>query len=191
MEAGSGDRPDTMGAKRPPETTPMWPAAPLVSPSVPQDTTLEQGDAPLVTIEMPPGEPAAPPTDGYGGRMASAGAGGGGRLGQENNGGELGGGRAFPYWQKPSALSALATVLCDLGTWGVYFGAGIPLEDYRLSGMIAAGVAAAGIGVQLYRSAWEKSLRVLWKVQPTLLSATWWVGREGRGCLLARNLDGR
>lgn len=99
-------------------------------------------------------------------------------------------GRAFPYWNKPSALSGVATVLCDVGIWGVYFGAGIPLEDYRLSGMIATGVAGAGVGVQMYRSAWEQSLRVLWKVQPTLLSATWWVGREARGWLLAWNVDG-
>ena len=192
MEAGSGVRHDRPGVKRqqPPTETdgPMGPAAAPASSSAasqwPQDAALEEGGT---AIEMPskaPGEPAEPPTDGYGGGTASEGA-----DGQASHGEELGG-RAFPYWNKPSALSRVATVLCDLGTWGVYFGAGIPLEDYRLSGMIVAGVAGAGVGVQLYRSAWEKSLRVLWKVQPTLLSATWWVGREARGWLLAWNVDG-
>lgn len=79
----------------------------------------------------------------------------------------------FPYWEKPSAWSAAATALVDLGTWASFLGVGIPLENYRLSGMVAAGVSLAGVALQVYRYVWERSLRTLWKVHPALLSATW------------------
>lgn len=184
MEAASGERPRPN--KRPPPAevvAPMGPArstsSSLANSDAPRDAVLAQHGASRVSIEMPvqaPVEPAPQPTYGHGaGAAAAAGAsGGGGRDGRAAAGMEgRDGGQAFPYWNKPSALSGLATVLCDLGTWAAYFGVGIPLEDYRLSGMIAAGVAAGGVSVQVYRYIRERSLRVLWKMQPTLLSATW------------------
>lgn len=80
---------------------------------------------------------------------------------------------AFPDWRRPRAASVAASAACELLTWGAFLGVGIPLENFKLGGMIAVGVALFGVVVEIYRKVWERSVRIWPKVHAAITTCTW------------------
>ena len=82
-------------------------------------------------------------------------------------------GNPFPYWRDPSRLTYFITILCDICLWPSYLIVGIPLDDFKLSGIIAALGAVGSICIQYFRYTRENSLRIWPKLHPLIMSLTW------------------